>query len=139
MTNQNLNNCLLCADCAKFVHAIPKHPDPEVAFLGEVTKNDDPWASTVAMDAMWTQCRADVCFKLDSGADVTVIFQSDYSYQSWQSITVHASTKKLVGANYDVLRAMGRFNGRMAWSSMMTYMSTLNNDQLTSESEHARL
>ena len=26
----------------KFVDAITKHSDPEVAFLGEVTKSDDP-------------------------------------------------------------------------------------------------
>ena len=60
------------------VGAISKHPDPGVAFLGEVTKNDDPWTSTVAMEPMGTQCRAEVCFKLDTGADVTVISQSDY-------------------------------------------------------------
>ena len=32
----------------KSVDAISKHPDPELASLGEVTKNDDPWTSTVA-------------------------------------------------------------------------------------------
>ena len=31
----------------KSVDAISKHPDPEVAFLGEVTKNDHPWTSTL--------------------------------------------------------------------------------------------
>ena len=50
----------------------PKNPDPDVAFPGEVTQNDDPWISTVAMEAMGTQCRAEVCFKLDTGAGVTV-------------------------------------------------------------------
>ena len=38
----------------KSVDAIFKHPDPEVAFLGQVTKNGDPWTSTVAMEAMGT-------------------------------------------------------------------------------------
>ena len=71
-----------CFNCRKVGHfgavcrstksvAISKHPDPEVAFLGEVTNNDDPWTSTVAMEAMGTQCRTDICFKLDTGADVT--------------------------------------------------------------------
>ena len=52
----------------KFVDAISKHPDPEVAFLREVIKNDDPCTSTVAMEAMRTQSRAEICFKLDTGA-----------------------------------------------------------------------
>ena len=96
----------------KSVDAISKHPDPEVAFLREVTKNDDPWTSTVAMEAMGTQCRAEICFKLDTGADVTVISQSDYRRAG--SPYIDASTKRLVGANDNVLQALGKFNGRLS-------------------------
>ena len=78
----------------KYVDAISKHPDPEVAFLGEVTKNHDPWTSTVAMEAMGTQGRAEICFKLDTGADVTC--------------------PVLVVANDNVLQALGKFNGRLS-------------------------
>ena len=85
----------------KSVDAISKHPDLEVAFLGEVTKNDDPWTSTVAMEAPGTHCRAEVYFKLDTGADVTVISQSDYRRAG--SPSLDASTKRLVGANDNVL------------------------------------
>ena len=56
-----------CVDQRSPLMRSPKHPDPEVAFLGEVTKNDEPWTSTDAMEAMGTQCRADICFKLDTG------------------------------------------------------------------------
>ena len=101
----------------KSVDAISKHPDLEVAFLGEVTKNDDPWTSTVAMEATGTHCRAEVCFKLDTGADVTVISQSDYRRAG--SPSLDASTKSLVGANDNVLQAHGTFNGSLAvagWS-----------------------
>ena len=94
------------------VDAISKHPDPEVAFLGEVTQNDDPWSSTVAMEAMGTQCRAEICFKLDTGADVTVISQSDYRRAC--SPYLDASTKRLIGANDNVLQALGKFNGRLS-------------------------
>ena len=94
----------------KSVDAISKHPDPEVAFLVEVTKDDDPWTSTVAMEAMGTQCRADICFKLDTGADVTVLSQSDYRRVG--SPSLDASTKRL--ANDNVLQALGKFNGRLS-------------------------
>ena len=87
-------------------------PDPEVAFLGEVKKNDDPWTSTVAMEAVGTQCRAEICFKLDTGADVTVISQSDYRRAG--SPSLNASTNILVGANDNVLQALGTFNGRLS-------------------------
>ena len=93
------------------VDAISKKPDPEVAFLGEVTKNDDPWTSTVAMEAMGTQCRAEVCFKFDTGADVTVISQSDNRRVGCPSLD--ASTEKLVGANDNVLQAQDKFNGSL--------------------------
>ncbi len=92
--------------------AISKHTDTEVAFLGEVTKNGDPWTSTVAIEAMGTQCRAEVCFKLDTGADVTVISQSDYRRAG--SPCPDSSTKKLVGADDNVLQALGKFNGRLS-------------------------
>ena len=85
----------------KSVDAISKHPDLEVAFLGEVTKNDDPWTSTVAMEATGTHCRAEFCFKLDTEADVTVISQSDYTRAG--SPSLDASTKRLAGANDNVL------------------------------------
>ena len=39
----------------KSAEALSKNKtDPEVAFLGEVTKNDDPWTTTVAMKAIGT-------------------------------------------------------------------------------------
>ena len=72
----------------------------------------DPWTSTVSMEAMGAQCRAEVCFKLDTGADVTVISQSDY--RRARSPRLDASTKKLVGANDKVLQALGKFNGRLS-------------------------
>ena len=96
----------------KSVDAISKHPDLEVAFIGEVTTNDDPWTSTVAMEAMGTQCRADICFKLDTGADVTVISQSDYRRAG--SPYLDASTKRFVAANDNVLQTLGKFNGRLS-------------------------
>ena len=99
-----------CVDQRSPLMRSPKHPDPEVAFLGEVTKNDDPWTSTVVMEAMGTQCRADICFKLDTGADVTVISQSDYRRAG--SPSLDASTKRLLGANDNVLQTLGKFNGR---------------------------
>ena len=83
-----------------------------MAFLGEVTKNDDPWTSTVAMEAMGTQCRADVCFMLDTGADETVISQSDYRRAG--SPSLDASTKRLVGANDNLLQSLGKCNGRLS-------------------------
>ena len=77
-----------------------------------MTKNDDPWTSTVAMWAMGTQCRVEICFKLDTGADVTVISQSDYRRAG--SPSLDASTKRLVGTNDNVLQALGKLNGRMS-------------------------
>ena len=59
------------------VDAIGKHSKPDVVFLEEVTKNDDPWASTVVIEAMGTQCRTEVCFKLDTGADVGAIHATE--------------------------------------------------------------
>ena len=100
--------CGVCKS-TKSIEAISKHPDPEVASLGEVTKNDDPWTSTVAMEAMGIQCRAEVFFKLSTGADVTLISQSDYRRAG--SPSLDASTKRLVGANDNVLQALGKFNG----------------------------
>ena len=77
-----------------------------------MTKNDDQWTSTVAMEAArGTQCRAEVCFKLDTGVEVTVISQSDY--RGAGSPCLYASTKKLVGANDNVLQALDKFNGRL--------------------------
>ena len=111
-----------CFNCRKFgnfgvvcrstksVDAISKHPDPEVAFPVEVTTDDDPWSSTVAIEAMGTQCRADICFKLDTGADVTVLSQSDYRRVG--SPSLDASTKRL--ANDNILQALGKFNGRLS-------------------------
>ena len=96
----------------KSVDTISKHPDPEVALLGEVTKNDDPWTSNIDMEAMGTQCRAEVCFKLDTGVDVTVISPSDYRRAG--SPRLNTSTKRLVGANDNVLQALGKFNGRLS-------------------------
>ena len=107
----------------KSVDAISKDPDPEEAFLGEVTKNDDPWTSTVAMEAMGTLCRAEVCFKLDTGADVTVISQSYYRRAG--SPSLDASTKRLVGANDNVLQALDKFNRRVERSSMKTSRSSV--------------
>ena len=85
-----------------------------MAFLGEVTKDDDPWTSTIAMEAMGTQCLAEVCFKFDTGADVTVISQSDNRRVG--SPSLDASTEKLVGANDNVLQAQGKFNGSLSKS-----------------------
>ena len=96
----------------KSVDAISKHPDPGMAFLGEVTKNDDPWTSTVAMEAMGTQCRADICFELDTGADVTLISQNDNRRAG--SPSLDASTKRLVGANDNVLQVLDKFDGRLS-------------------------
>ena len=96
----------------KSVDAISKHPDPKVAFLVEVKKNGDSWTSTVAMEAMGTQYRAEVCFTLDTGADVTVISQSDY--RKADSPCQDESTKNIVGANDNVLQALGLFNGRLS-------------------------
>ena len=64
------------------------------------------------MKAMGAQCRAEVCFTLDTGADVTVISQSDY----WRagSPCLDASTKKLVDVNDNVLQALGKFNGMLS-------------------------
>ena len=90
----------------------PKKTDPEVTILEEVTKNDYPWTSTVALESMGTQCRVEVCFKLDTGADVTVISQNDYRRAG--SSPVDASTKRLVGANDNVLQALGKFNDKMS-------------------------
>ena len=53
-----------------------------------------------------------LCFKLDTGADVTVIFQIDYRRAG--SPSLDASTKMLAGANDNVLRALGKFNGRLS-------------------------
>ena len=64
------------------------------------------------MEAMGTQCQAEICFKLDIGADVTVISQSDYRRAG--SSSLDASTKRLVGANDNVLQALGKFNGRLS-------------------------
>ena len=64
------------------------------------------------MEAMGTQCRADICFKLDTEADVTVISQSDYRRAG--SPSLDASTKRRVGANDNVLQALGKFNGRLS-------------------------
>ena len=47
-----------------------------------------------------------------SGADVTVISQSDYRRAG--SPYLNASTKRLVGANDNVLQALGKFNGRLS-------------------------
>ena len=55
---------------------------------------------------MCNSCRAEVCFKLDTGADVTVISQSDYRRA--------VSTKRLVGANDNVLQPLGMFIGRLS-------------------------
>ena len=89
----------------------PKN-DPEVACLWEVTKNDDPWTSNVAMEAMGTQCRTEVRFKLDTGSDVTVISQSDYRRAG--SSPRDASTNRLICANDNVLQALGKFNERLS-------------------------
>ena len=74
--------------------------------------NGDPWTSTVAMEAMGTQCRTEICFKLDTGEDVTVISQSDYRRAG--SPCLDTSAKKLIGANDNVLQALGKFNGRLS-------------------------
>ena len=106
----------------KSVDANSKKPDPDVAFPGEVTQNDDPWTSTVAMEAMGIQCRPEVCFKLDTGACVTVNSQSDY--MRGDNPCLDAYTKKLVGANDNVLQALGKFNDRMSQGKALVKSST---------------
>ena len=102
--------------------------------LGEVTKNDDPRTSTVAIEAMGTQCRAEVFFNLDTGADATVISQCDYRRAG--SPSLDASTKRLLGANDNVLQALGKFNGRLSQRGAVVDEDIyVFNDQVTSESE----
>ena len=110
------------------VDAISKHPDPEVALLGEVTQNDDSRTSTVAIEAMGTQCRAEVFFNLDTGADVTVISQCDYRRAG--SPSLDASTKRLLGANDNVLQALDKFKGRLSQGG-----AVVDEANVTSESE----
>ena len=62
------------------------------------------------MKTMGTQCRAEVCFKLDTA--VSVISQSDYRRAG--SPPLSASTNRLVGANDNVLQSLGKCNGRLS-------------------------
>ena len=115
-----------CFNCRKFGHLVSCVDQRSPLMRYPNTKNDDPWTYTVVMEAMGTQCWEEVCFKLDTGADVTVISQSDYRRAG--SPYLDASTKRLVGANDNVLQALGKFNGRLSQgerSSMKTSTSSV--------------
>ena len=71
---------------------------------------------------MCHSCRAEVFFKLDTGADVTVISQSDYRRAC--SPSLDASTKRLVGANDNVLQTLGMFIGRLSHGGARSSMKT---------------
>ena len=50
----------------------------DVAFIGELTDADEPWTSVIVMEEVGMGYQTDVCFKLDTGADVTVISAADH-------------------------------------------------------------
>ena len=64
------------------------------------------------MEEIGTQCRAEICFRLDTGADVTVISQSHYRRAG--SPCLVSSTKKFVGTNDKVLQEQDKFNSRLS-------------------------
>lgn len=97
---------------SKAVDTVSRDDEEGYSFLGEVTKGDQPWSSTISLEVMKTKQRVDVCFKLDTGADVTVISAADYRRAGSPSLEM--TSKTLVGANDMVLKAQGKFVGKLS-------------------------
>ena len=94
------------------VDVVGKRAEPDVAFIGEVKKGDQPWTSTVIMEVMGTRHRTGVCLKLDTGADVTVISAGDYRRAG--SPRLEGAAKTLVGADNCALHTKGKFTGKLS-------------------------
>ena len=63
---------------ARTVDTVVKNAQSDVAFLGEMDQGDQPWLTKVDLEAVETRTLTEVKFKLDTGADVTVISEEDY-------------------------------------------------------------
>ncbi len=78
--------------------------DEEEIFLGAVTsKKDNTWTVTVQLQ------QKDIQFKMDTGAEVTVI--SDKVYNSLPEVQLSKPTKTLYGPARQKLDVMGQFTG----------------------------
>lgn len=93
--------------------AIPSQEDKH-QFLGTITEGDKAklWMITLTMNQ-----RA-VKFKIDTGADVTVI--SERKYQKEQDGPLQKSNAPLVGPGQTQLRVLGYFEAKIQWKKEMT-------------------
>ena len=63
---------------AETVDTVIKNAHSDVAFLGEMDQGDQPWLAKADLEAVETRTLAEIKFKLDTGAGVTVISEEDY-------------------------------------------------------------
>ena len=97
---------------AKKVDTVVKNAHSDVAFLGKMDQGDQPWLVKVDLNALETRTLTEIKFKLDTGADVTVISEEDYKNIGRPKLC--ESTKTLMGANQTVLKPSGKFFGRLS-------------------------
>ncbi len=100
----------VCRSAPKSVNEVTEtQHDFEVAFLGTVeTKDSKPWLTDVKIANHTTR------FKIDTGADVTVISEDDYSEVAKSSnITLEKSDQVLDGAGGARLEVLGQFRATL--------------------------
>ena len=98
---------------SKSVDTVIEHAEEDVSFLGEVKRGKgQPWTSTISLQVKESKRRTDICFKLDTGADATVISGSDY--RRADSPAIEKTSMTLVGADDRVLPAKGKFVDRLS-------------------------
>ena len=67
-----------CADQRKRLTQWKKMPILVSLSLGEMDQGDQPWLAKVDLEAVETRILTEVKFKLDTGAEETVISEEDY-------------------------------------------------------------
>ena len=93
---------------AKSVNEVQENPEDESLFLGTVTAGKDPWTVNLLVNNKKVQ------FKIDTGADVTVIphYVFDAAY-SQNKPCLHKVTKSLLGPGGTPLDVLGATNIRL--------------------------
>ena len=97
-----------CVDQRKRLHSC-QHAHSDVAFLGEMDQGEKPWLAKIDLEAVETRTLTEIKFKLETGADMTVISRENNNVgrpKLWES------RKTLLGTNQRVSKTSGNFCGR---------------------------